>query len=93
MVSGKAIIKNNAGIHVRPSGVIYTAVKDYQGTIRLSGNGMDVDLGGLMGLIAMGLCRGNGVKIEVTGPDEKQKCEQLVELFERVYDFSGREQG
>ena len=90
MVTKKATIKNNAGIHVRPSGVIFGATRDHRCAIVLRGNGFETSLDGVMGLIAMGLCKGDVIDISVDGPDEAVVCDQLVELFERVYDFPPR---
>ena len=87
MVSKQATIRNGAGIHVRPSGVVCSAVHDYDGSIRISGRGMDTDLNGVMGLIAMGLRQGDVVTVEVDGPSEDEICSNLVDLLERVYDF------
>ena len=90
MITGTATIANKAGIHVRPSGVIFSEMKDYNGTIALSAKGMRTDLKSVMGLIALGLQVGDTVEIEVTGPGEEGACTQLIELLERVYDFPPR---
>ncbi len=87
MVSGKATVRNNAGIHVRPSGIIFASVRDYRGVVRIKSGGRGTDLSSVMGLIAMGLEKGSEVLIEVDGPDERRKLEELKALFERRYDF------
>ena len=43
-----------------------------------------------MGLIALGLDKGDVVEIEVEGPNESEKLAELLELFERRYDFAPR---
>lgn len=41
----------------------------------------------MLALVALGLERGAEVRICVEGKDEAAHCAQLVELFEREFDF------
>ncbi len=90
MVKGTAVVQNDAGIHVRPSGVIYNAVRDYDGKVHVSAKGDEIRLNNVMNLIALGLQSGDSVEIAVNGNDENRKLEELIELFERNYDFPPR---
>ena len=90
MTAKQATINNSAGIHVRPSGEIYQGLKDYPGSIRLSAHGMSVSLSSVMGLIALGLQRGDTVEVEVDGPDDSAVCDHAVELLEKNFDFPPR---
>ena len=87
MVAGKTEIQNGAGIHVRPSGVIYTAAREYDGTISVRFKDRETTLRSVMGLIAFGLSRGDEVEIQISGPSESEKLEEMIELFSRQYDF------
>ena len=91
MATGQATIKNSAGIHVRPSGEIVQTIKDYAGTILLSAHGMSIKLSGVMGLIAMGLQHGDIVQITVDGPDDVAVCRQVVDLFQKDFDYPPRD--
>ena len=90
MVVGSAEIRNSAGIDVRPSGMIYAAAKSYEGSIEVARGDQSASLAGVMGLIALGLSRGDEVVISVSGPDEEEKLLELQELFAREYDFPPR---
>ena len=90
MVTKSATVRNKAGIHVRPSGVIYGAVNTYPGKITLKSGDFGAGLTNVLALISMGLRQGAQVDISVDGPDEEAICDQLVELFERIYDFPPR---
>ncbi len=90
MVEAEATVQNFAGIHVRPSGVIIQAVQGYEGTISVEAKGMTTDLKNVMGMIAMGLCQGDVVRITVDGPDEKETLDKLTELFSHNFDFPPR---
>jgi phosphocarrier protein HPr len=90
MVNNKAIINNDAGIHVRPSGVIINELGSYAGKIVVSGTHSSVELNSVMSLLTLGLMKGDEIEIAVTGTDEEKVCLQVKELMERIYDFPPR---
>lgn len=90
MTRKTAVIKNSAGIHVRPSGVIFEEVNGYPGKIEITFNGDTHELNSIMTLLAMGLVNGSKVEITVEGPDEEDKSEKLKNLFETEFDFPPR---
>ena len=91
MVEKTATIQNAAGIHVRPSGVIMDFVSDYEGSVTVAGENAEVELNNIMALLSLGLVQCDTVTIRVEGPNEEETAEQLVELFERHFDFPRKE--
>lgn len=91
MVKTNAVIKNNAGIHVRPSGVILSEIGDYSGEIIISHNDTSVELNSVMSLLILGLMKDDEIEISVAGTDEENICAKTKELFERIYDFPPRD--
>ena len=91
MIRDKAVIKNNAGIHVRPSGVIIGEIGTYTGKIVLTINNTSVELNSVMSLLTLGMMKDDEVEITVTGDREEEICSQVKELMERIYDFPPRE--
>ena len=87
MVNRTAVIQNSAGIHVRPSGVIVSKVTDYKGAICIKGNNAETDLKGVIGLLTMGLLKGDSISITISGQDEEEMGNKIVNLFEDNYDF------
>ena len=87
MIEKKAIIRNSAGIHCRPSAVIVTEVIAYAGEVRVECEAGRANLRSLLDLVALGLEEGTPIRIQVSGPDEEAFCARLVELFERHFDF------
>lgn len=88
MVELPATIRNELGIHCRPSAVIITACARYTGQIALVTAMGRTDLRSLLELVSFGLERGTRVVIRVSGPDEENFCRRLVELFETHFDFA-----
>ncbi len=90
MTKINAVIKNNAGIHVRPSGVIMGEIINYSGKIVISTKDTSVELNSVMALLTLGLMKDDKVEISVSGSDEEDICTKTKELFERIYDFPPR---
>jgi phosphotransferase system HPr (HPr) family protein len=88
MVTKEAKIINAYGIHCRPSAVILDEVAKYDGhTISISTPNGDCDLSSIIALLALGLKEDDCITIRVDGPEEESVAEQMVELFQRDFDF------
>ncbi len=87
MITGTAIIKNEMGIHVRPSGMIIKETSGYSGKIKLKTNKMEMDLVSIMDLLALGLIKGDEIEISVSGPEEESYNRKLIDLFEYHFDY------
>ena len=80
-------MKNEAGIHCRPSAILVTEGSAYSGEILISAESGTCTLTSALELIMLGLEVETVVTIQVTGPDEEVFCQKLVELFETHFDF------
>lgn len=88
VAKGRAVIRNEAGIHCRPSAHIIKSVQDYSGRMRVAtGRDGEADCTSMMGLMMLGMTCGTEVLVEVEGPEEEAQLAKLVELLEYEYDF------
>lgn len=87
MIELLATVRNEMGIHCRPSAVIVKECNGYAGHISVTAASGTADLRSLMDLFRLGLEQGDRVSIRVSGPDEARMCARLVEIFERNFDF------
>ena len=85
-------VRNKAGIHCRPSGVILNAVNnefpDDRFTI-VTPEG-ETELDSMLALISLGLCCGAEARLRVEGPDEERAVKRIGDLFEYEFDFPPR---
>jgi phosphocarrier protein len=93
MIGVTAIVRNEAGIHCRPSALIVKEAAPYTGQITIATASGSCDAKSIMGLLAMGLGPGERVSITVEGPDEAAQAERLRMLFETHFDFPPRPPG
>lgn len=78
-------IKDEAGLHARPAGMLVKEAKKYACRITLSANGKECDATRLMSLMAMCIKCGTTVRITVDGEDEQKCADELRAFFE--YNF------
>ncbi len=91
MIEKKAVIKNEQGIHCRPSAAILSGIKGYEGEISVFTDNGGTKLNSVMSLLSLGLDYGREVTVRVDGPDEESTALKVVELFERQFDFPPRD--
>lgn len=87
MVESTAVIKNEAGIHCRPSAILVKEGLTYEGTILVTTPAGTCDLTSALECIMLGMEQGTEVTIQVTGPDEAAYAQKIADLFETHFDF------
>lgn len=87
MAQGKATIRNEAGIHCRPSAHIVKELRDYTGRMCVRHEDEESDLKSMLSLMMLALTCGTTVEVEVQGPDEEEMLRKIIGLLEFEYDF------
>lgn len=85
-------IRNRAGIHCRPSGVILNAIRDEFPGHRffLTVGESEIELASMFDLLSLGLSRGSEARLRVEGPEAEKALERIGGLFEYEFDFPPR---
>ncbi len=81
MRSFEYTITDEIGIHARPAGLLVKESKAFSSSVTLICNGKSADVKKLMALMALGVKKGDTVKIEITGEDEDAAAEALEAFF------------
>lgn len=87
MYKENAVINNDKGIHVRPSGIIFKALMGYKGVITVTKDGKDTVVRDIITLLTLGLHKNDEITLTVEGDDEESMGNRLKELFEKTYEF------
>ena len=88
MFSKQATIRNEYGIHCRPSAIIAKEAQNYPGTVRVTtAHVSDISIDSILALVGLGIKCGDTITVSVTGQDEEDTCNRMVELFETNFDF------
>lgn len=65
------MIRDRAGIHARPAGIVVKEAKKYSSQITVSLSGRSADAKKLTELMSMGIKYGDEITVEVNGDDEE----------------------
>ena len=76
------VIKDEAGIHARPAGMLAREAKNFKSKITLVGNGREADALRLMAVMSLGLKQGAEMTVRVEGEDEEQAAEAMKAFLE-----------
>lgn len=88
MFEKKITVRNNAGIHCRPSSLIISEAEKFPGhTFSLNSVRGTSSLTSILDLLALGLQSGDTATLRVSGPQEQDAGAKIAELLEREYDF------
>ena len=79
-------IKNRLGIHARPAGKLAKAANDFESTIRVMKDGLEVNGKSIMGIMMLAAAQGNVIEVQADGPDEKQALQALGDLIENRFE-------
>ncbi len=93
-VTARAVVRNSAGIHCRPTAVIVKEVRKYDVQATVKGpEGPPADLTSAIEVLSLGLSQGDTVELTVTGPDAEACGAKLEELFATEFDFPNAGEG
>lgn len=87
MFETTAVIKNQAGIHCRPSAILVKEGCSYDGKILIRAPSGTCDLTSALECIMLGMEQGTQLTVQVTGPDEEAYAKKLADLLETHFDF------
>ncbi|MDE6052793.1 MAG: HPr family phosphocarrier protein [Lachnospiraceae bacterium] len=70
-------IKDEAGIHARPAGLLVKEAKKYESKIMIVKEGKSVEATKLMAIMGLGVKYGETISVEISGSDEDAACESF----------------
>ena len=86
MVSGKVVIKNPTGLHLRPAGLFCKTAMQYKSkiTVHKELRHEEITANAKSVLSVLGACikSGDEIVLECEGPDEKEAMEAMVKAIE-----------
>lgn len=81
MVSNKVIIKNKAGLHLRPAGVLCKEAINFNSHISLKINDTTANVKSILSVLGAGLKCGDEIELICDGEDEELALNKLTDLI------------
>jgi len=74
-------IKDEAGIHARPAGLLVKKAKEFESVITLEKGGKSTAATKLMAIMGMGVKCGDTVTVMIEGADEEKAAAEMETFF------------
>lgn len=71
------IITDEIGIHARPAGLLVKAISQYESNITIKRNGQEGNAKSIIGIMTLGVKKGDEVTFLIDGTDEAEASETL----------------
>ena len=78
----KYVITDPQGIHARPAGMLVKAVKGFESEIQMIKDGRAVNCKGVMGVMSLGVKKGEEVTLTFNGADEDAAMEAIGKFMQ-----------
>ncbi len=75
------IIKDEAGIHARPAGLLVKKISGLSSTVTVTKNDKSVNAEKLFALMSLNVKSGDKITVDVSGSEEKNDSEELKKFF------------
>ncbi len=79
-------VKNRAGIHARPAGMIVTLANKFTSQIFIEKDDDKINAKSIMGLITLGVLCNTTIKLSAEGVDEVAAVEALAKLIDNRFE-------
>lgn len=86
MIEKEVVVKNRAGIHARPAGMIVTLANKYKSQIFVEKDFERINAKSIMGLITLGVVCNTTLKISAEGEDASEAVDALVTLIDKRFE-------
>lgn len=78
----QVVIQNETGLHARPASIFVAEAGKFQSEILIEYNGKRVNAKSILGLLTLGVTKGQTITIVTQGPDEESALTTLTKLVE-----------
>ena len=79
-------LENGDGLHARPAAIFVRCASQFQSKIELEGKGQKKNAKSIMGLMGLGLEKGDQITLRADGPDESPALEALQTLIKNNFE-------
>ncbi len=83
MQSFEYVITDEVGIHARPAGLLVKEAKGHADSIMVMSNGKTADAKKLMALMALGVKKGDCVRVNIEGESEAETATAMEDFFKK----------
>jgi len=85
MIEKEIIIKNKTGLHARPAAIFVETADRFESEMELVFDGITVNAKSIIGVLSLGIGKGDKVLMRINGKDEEEVLEKMLEMVENRF--------
>lgn len=85
MIKKKVEITNEAGLHARPAASLVKLASNFSSEFYIHMYGYKVNGKSILGVMTLAAEQGAELELEISGPDEEEAAEAIVDLIENGF--------
>ncbi len=78
----KYVIKDNAGIHARPAGLLVKLAKEFESSITIEKDGKTADARKILAVMSLGAKKDDEITVKIDGNDAESAANKIKEFLE-----------
>lgn len=86
MVSAHYTIHSKIGLHARPASMLVKTANEFDSSIHIRTEDMDVDAKSILSVMVLGAGCGDEIEIIINGPDEEEAMAAVLQTLESFLD-------
>lgn len=87
VVKGIFIVRNDRGLHTRPSTELVKCASNFESEIKLTYHKMQVNAKSLLGILMLAAAKGSKVRVEAVGCDAKEAVDGILALAGKKFNI------
>src|SRR5690554_1146027 len=81
MLEREIVIKNKTGLHARPAAIFVETADRFESEVELIFDDISVNAKSIIGVLSLGIGRGDKAILRVSGNDEKEAMEKMLQMI------------
>lgn len=84
MLTKEILISNPQGLHARPATLLVQKATTFKSEVTLEYNGKSANAKSLIGVLSLGVNKGNTINLTTNGTDEEAALEEVAKIIENL---------
>jgi phosphocarrier protein HPr len=85
MLTKEFVIQNKVGLHARPAAIFVQTVSKFNSIIKILKDRKEVDAKSILGVLSLGVEKGETISVKINGSDETEAMEELENLIKNNF--------
>lgn len=85
MIEKEIVIKNETGLHARPAAIFVETADRFSSEVELEFDGIVINAKSIIGVLSLGIGKGDKVLLRIDGDDELEAMDKLLEMVENKF--------